>query len=150
MAEEIIVQFPAEAQPVEVIFPAQPEIVVQFSGAPPAQTSPVITLTAGADIGGHRGVSVGPDGLGMYADKGSAPDCIGVSAGAAVDGAALAVQTSGEMTESSWSWNPGEPVYLGDNGLLTQTPTTTGNLVVIGTATGEKRLLINIEQPIQL
>lgn len=151
MPEEINIVFPVAATPISVTI-EQPEIIVEFPGSsliPPSRQQ-VLTLTASMDIGGHRGVSVDHDGMAAYADKGSSPDCIGISTGAAEADAALVVQTAGEMSEPGWSWAPGAPVYLGDAGVMTQTAPTTGHLVQIGVATATNRLLLNISEPITL
>lgn len=156
MADEIRVTFPPPDNPIRVIFPDTSPLVVKVPGDPlppavpePAGESPII-LTASQAIGGHRGISISSTGLAIYADKDSAPNCIGISTGAAEAGASLNIQTSGELTETGWAWIPGEPVFLGTGGTLTQEAPGSGSLVVIGTATGATSLLINVEQPIIL
>ena len=75
---------------------------------------------------------------------------LGITTGAAAAGDAINVQASGEMTEVSWNWTPGLPVFLGTNGLLTQTPPVSGFQLVLGVAISPTKLAINIKQPIVL
>lgn len=110
---------------------------------------PGIAVVAAVDLGGHRVVTV--DGL--YADasdittmnKGAGLTVVAVSAGQTT-----AAYNTGVITEPSWNWSVGQPVYLGLNGLLTQTPPTTGYLLRIGQPKSATSLIVEIAQPIQL
>ncbi|MCE1273815.1 MAG: hypothetical protein LWW75_04725 [Chlorobiales bacterium] len=115
-----------------------------------AAAGPVMYLTAGEALGGHRAVSANSEGLAIYADKDSAPMVAGITTGAVDEGSVTTIQISSEMHSSAWSFTPGQLVYLSTDGLLTQVPPASGSLVVLGTATGPTSLLINIEQPIIL
>jgi len=46
---------------------------------------------------------------------------LGITVTAANAGASVLVQNEGELEFSGWSWLPGQPIYLGTNGLITQT-----------------------------
>lgn len=59
------------------------------------------------------------------------------------------VQRSGTVDDSSWSWTPGR-VYLGANGTLTQTPPVDGFSVLVGVAVSPTRLILNVQDPIEL
>lgn len=57
------------------------------------------------------------------------------------------VQLAGPVTDSSWAWAPG-PVWCGADGALTQAPTSTGWLMVVGRAIEPTTVDIAIEPPI--
>ena len=46
---------------------------------------------------------------------------IGINTTAVSVGGEMAVKTSGELENPSWSWNPGNPIYVSDTGQLSQT-----------------------------
>lgn len=59
------------------------------------------------------------------------------------------VQRSGPIDDSGWSWTPG-PVWLGSSGNLTQTPPVGGNDLMVGVALSATRILLDLQQPIDL
>lgn len=121
---------------------------------PPGQAgASYLTFTADGALSGHRAVRPTTAGAVGYASSAVAADAnsvLGITTGAAATGAAINVQASGEMTEVSWNWTPGLPVFLGTNGLLTQTPPVSGFQLVLGVAISPTKLAINIKQPIVL
>lgn len=74
---------------------------------------------------------------------------LGLTATAASIGSPINVQRTGAVDNSGWAWTPGR-VYLGAGGALTQTPATDGNDVLIGRAVSATRLLLDIQDPIDL
>ena len=118
----------------------------------PAGDGSTITKTATVAIGGHRVVIASGASGAAIADK-DTPDhmhrVIGITKGAAGSGNQIEIAGAGEMTEPSWTWSVG-PVWLGSNGLLTQTPPTTGFLLMIGTAIAPTVLMIKIGAPISV
>lgn len=74
---------------------------------------------------------------------------LGLTATAASIGSPINVQRTGAVDNSGWAWAPGR-VYLGAGGALTQTPATDGNDVLIGRAVSATRLLLDIQDPIDL
>ena len=54
------------------------------------------------------------------------------------------------VTDPSWNWVRGSPVFLGAEGTLTQTPASTGNLVVVARVFSPQTIFIHIEDPIRL
>jgi hypothetical protein len=87
------------------------------------------TVTAAANLSGHRAVKLSAPGA-VYADSHTVADAgrtIGITTGAAANGTSVTVQTAGPLTESSWSWTPAAPIYVGANGALTQTVPAVGN-----------------------
>lgn len=127
---------------------------VGFPG-PPGPAGPVgssnITAAAGEPLGGHRAVVLDADGLAWYADNTDAQHLgrvVGITLSAAVLGADATLQSAGYITEPSWNWTPYQPVYLSANGLLTQTPPTTGFMQVLGVALSATSLFIQLRDPI--
>lgn len=115
-----------------------------------------IRLTAGAALGGHRIVIIDQDSRAQYAssmDVSHALKIIGLTRGAAVEGDMVAVQRAGRITESSWNWAPGQPVFLGDNGLLTQVPPslpTSLFSLIVGFPIAPTSLFLSLREPILL
>jgi hypothetical protein len=54
------------------------------------------------------------------------------------------------VTDISWNWIKGAPIFLGVNGTLTQTPPLTDYLVVVARVLSPQTLFIQIEEPINL
>lgn len=127
---------------------------------PPGPVGPIgqagatyLTYLADGPLSGHRVVRPTTAGAVGYASSAIAMDAnsaLGITVGAALSGASIDVQAAGEMTEASWSWLPGLPVFLGLNGLLTQVPPSSGFQLVVGVAVTATKLAINIKQPIVL
>lgn len=74
---------------------------------------------------------------------------LGLTVTAASVGASINVQRSGAVDNSGWAWTPGR-VYLGAGGALTQVPATDGFDVLIGRAVSATRLLLDLQDPIEL
>lgn len=78
---------------------------------------------------------------------------VGLTLSAASAGVTLDIRGDGEITEPSWSWTVDQPVYLGTNGLLTQTvPVKPSSefLQRVGFAVAATRIFLLIEPPIVL
>lgn len=111
-----------------------------------------LVLTAATALGGHRVVIADAAGQARYPDRTNiahADAVIGLTVTAASAGTNVTVQTTGDVVESSWNWTPG-PVWVGDNGLPTQTPPTTGWLQLLGVALGSTRLVLTPRQAVLL
>ena len=113
--------------------------------------SSLLSRIAESDVSGHRAVAASADGRVSHVGKADvdASNVMGISTGSALAAQSVSIQPSGEMQESSWNWSPG-PVWLGDNGLLTQTLPTSGLLVRIGIATAPTKLNVNPQVIAQL
>lgn len=85
----------------------------------------------------HPALATPLDGVNVY----------GIAAGAATDGDPVEVHTQGPMTDASWTWVAG-PVYVDDEGVLTQTAPTTGWIVTIGMAIATDTIDVHIQLPI--
>lgn len=113
------------------------------------------TKLANAALGGHRIVRAVSA---THVDYASADeithgdDILGLTLGSASSGATVQIADGQDVTEPSWTWTPQEPLYLGLNGLVTQTPPDTPSViaVVVGFATSATSARIRIEPPIYL
>lgn len=107
---------------------------------------------AGADLSGHRVVYPTSGGRVLYASQSETSWPIRplwLTTGAAMEGQNVTVVQEGFVEESSWHWSIG-PVFLGNDGQMTQVMPTTGLLVVLGWATTGSRLVYDPELPIVL
>lgn len=60
------------------------------------------------------------------------------------------VQMAGEIQYDGWSWISGEPIFCGDNGVLTQTAPTIGWVVEVATAINTNTIAIDVKQAVYL
>lgn len=129
-------------------------IEMGFQGpAGPPGTSTLVTLTAGAALGGGRIVTVDAGGTAIYADSSTvahSKKVVGLTLGAASIGAPVEVQSSGEVIEPSWAWTTGQALYLGTSGMLVVTPPVTGFSLIVGFAIAPTKIILNIGMPIIL
>lgn len=86
-----------------------------------------VAITALETVNAYR--AVGYDGLMTQPDVDSLSIYAGVNRIAAVSGDSLSVVRSGLMTENGWTWTPNAPIFIGADGVLTQTQPTFGNPV---------------------
>lgn len=118
----------------------------------PAGDGSVVTKIASTAISGHRVViAMGSDDAAL-ADKDTSDHMhriLGLTTGAATSGVPIEIATFGEFSEPGWNWVTG-PVWLGNDGLLTQALPTTGFLIQIGTAIAPTVLMLKIGAPISL
>ncbi len=122
------------------------------AGPPGADGDGAITLLASGALGGHRLVAADGAGGVTYAscdDPTDLPAVLGMTLHAATDGAAIALRRVGEVEESSWSWTPGQPVYLGLAGVPTQTlPPTALFGLIVGIPTSPTTLFMAPREPV--
>lgn len=107
------------------------------------------THEAGTNLSGHRAIRVS-NGLAYVADGSNAAQAgraIGISTGAALLGDDVTIQTAGSITEPSWSWTDG-PVFIGVNGILTQSLVGLAFVQQVGVSTSATSLDINPQLPI--
>lgn len=101
----------------------------------------VVSLSSLADISATKVVTAGLS----IADKDTNPRAIGILKNAVMTGELGNVVIDGEFDDSSFSFTVGQPVFLGSNGGLTQTPPTSGWLVVVGTAIKTTALKLELQ-----
>ena len=123
------------------------------SGIPGPAGGTAMNFTATAAIGGRRMLSLNAANEVIYAsndDIGAAHKIIGMSLNAASPGGAINVVRGGEVIEPSWNWVTTLPVYLGTNGLLTQTPPAAPAAfsLIVGFPTSATGLFISVREPI--
>lgn len=114
-----------------------------------------VSLTASATLSGHRAVTLRPNGELEYADN-TTPSHLHVpiwlTTAAIMSGNSGEVLLYGVFTEPSWSWTPDAPLYLGTNGVITQTVPTPPALFLaqVGIATGPTTVFIDRQPSILL
>ena len=130
---------------VEVIERVEAPVVVTTSGAqgPAGPTGPqgpaaeAFVKEASGDVSALRALVVDENNLASYADNTDPSHAFivrGVSTNAVNDGDDVTIQTIGELSDNSWSWTPGLPIFVSTAGALTQTPPATGFLKQIAEA----------------
>jgi hypothetical protein len=106
---------------------------------------------AGEALGGHRAI-VQSNGLLYYAAASNILHLnrvVGVTTSATSSGASTEYVSEGKITESSWSWNTSTPIYLAENGMLTQSPTNlSGFTLIIGTPISATSMYVSLKTPI--
>lgn len=75
---------------------------------------------------------------------------LGLTLTAADENQPVNVQRSGVIEDAAWRWTPGQRVYLGLQGQLVHAPQDQGFDVLIGQALSGTRLLLSIQDPIDL
>ena len=109
---------------------------------------------AASPLSGHQVIAIDSAGQAIYASSDNAAHALriaGVSVAAAAAAAPVTVMSAGLIEHGGWSWTPGQPVFVGLNGVLTQTlPPTSVYSRVIGQAVGATRLLVDLQPPITL
>lgn len=119
---------------------------------PAGASTTYLYMTAGMILSGHRVVCNSDIGL-VYASAStvaSASSIIGITTGAVLNGALAEVQIASTLEEPSWTWTINDPIFVGDNGLLTQIPPTSGYVCIIGFAVSSTKILIDKQAPILL
>lgn len=120
-------------------------------GPPGPAGGEVVVLPAAIDLGGHRVVrsSAGNVGYADAYDADHGDDVLGISLGAAAVGDDVQVRVGGLITEPSWAWTPEEPIFVGAEGIPTQTaPLDAAFLLVVGFAVTSTSMRVRIESPI--
>lgn len=125
-------------------------IVVRDSGSVIADSpgSPSTTVFVTAPVGGQRVMAlIGSDIV--YADRAVRSSVLGFTANAVGGNSSVTIISSGDLDGFS-GLTTGEFVYLGTNGVITQTPPTVGYLQILGVAVSSTKIIIQIQQPIFL
>ncbi|UBB15412.1 capsid cement protein [Comamonas odontotermitis] len=142
-----------------LVLPVEDTQVVVAAGeqGPPGIPGPaggqVLERTAGEQLSALRAVFEGAAGRVWLADATEAGEVftlLGVTTTAAEANQQVLVQRLGSIDDAAWGWTPGVRVYLGAAGQLTQTSPATGFDVLIGVALSPTRLLLNIQDPIEM
>lgn len=153
------VSVPAVGPTVYPVADEQPVTVQPFKGLPgddgppgPPGTTEAVTYIRDASVplSGHRALVLNDDNEFEYAD----PTTVGnqpvfVSLNAASTGDPVTAVSEGFVIEATWNWSPGN-VYLGTNGVLTQTAPSSGLLVVVGESTASDTMYVDRQPTIEL
>jgi hypothetical protein len=110
-----------------------------------------IALPAGTNISALRAITTDGSGNAIYASNTSASLAVvvGISTTATSIGGQVTIATDGIMTDAGWNWVKG-PVFLGTNGLLTQTVPSGGAVIVhIGRAIAPTQIILDVDITIQ-
>lgn len=105
------------------------------------------TLVASTSLSALRCITTDGSGLAKYATPDTLANAvvIGISTTAANTGENITIKTSGQLTDANWSWTKGV-IYLGSNGVLTQTAPTGGSIVVhVAKAITATTIIIDID-----
>lgn len=106
---------------------------------------------AQVDIGGHTAVVMDANGRCIIADPTNPhhSSVSGITDHAVVAGAEVALVFTGSLEHSAWAFTVGSPVFLGLNGLLTQTlPTNAVFSKILGTASSPTRVSLDFQSAI--
>jgi hypothetical protein len=93
-------------------------------GPPGVSGGGMVQLVTSTALSGHRLVVPRDDGKAEYADCATAAHIsrpVWLTTGAWDSGVTATLVAQGIVTEPTWSWTPGQPIWLGLNGVLTQT-----------------------------
>jgi hypothetical protein len=128
------------------------EVAEQGPPGPPGPGGSVShTATASVAIGGHRAVINTVDGV-AYADASDPTHIarvVGVTTSSAAGGSPVTFQASGKITEPSWTWTPDADIFVGLNGLLTQSiPGTAAFAQRLGFALSPTEMWVELGEPI--
>lgn len=108
-------------------------------------------VVAGQVLGGNRAVTTNLQGQLVYPDPASTTSRVyGLTMHSALQGELVTVQIAGTQTEPSWSWDVTKPVFVGLNGVLTQTVPITGQTLVVGYPNSPTKLFIDRQPPIYM
>lgn len=139
---------------IDIADPDHPGVIFEMAArgptGPAGDPGAIITLPANGPLEGHRVVIGDGAGGAAYADSSNPVHLgrvIGITAGAVDDGQQVMIQISQTMTDSSWTWSPGD-VYLGTNGMLTQLVPAVGFEQVVGSALSPTQISISIHRPV--
>lgn len=142
-----------EQGPTGAVGPAGPQGPIGPQG-PAGQSSDTISgYTSSAALSGHRMVALDNSQQLVYAsnlDLSQAERILGMTLGATNPGDSVTVIRSGEVTEPSWNWTLGQPIFLNQSGLLTQTPPASGFLIHVAFPITSTRVFVDIKQALIL
>ena len=124
-----------------------------FSASSQSNNSTDISLPTNSVISGFKVIRVDSSGFAKYASNDDITHndkVIGVSTQSITDNTPVLVRTEGFMDDAGWTFTPGDPIYVGLNGSITQTVPSSGFILNLGQALTATRILINIKTSIIL
>lgn len=125
-------------------------LVNVVGGGAPDVNAVRVNITLGENVSQYKAI-VALGGLGLLADKDTTTHTnavIGLSVTSGITTQVIEVQHSDELTEGTWSWDTTKPIYLGNNGDLTQMVPTTGFIQRIARPLTATTIQIDIDDPV--
>ncbi len=153
-AELVVIAAGNDNQAMDVVSPIvafmQVDVLETGPQGRPGMDTVDLSFEAATAIGGQRVVATDDQGKAVYADNFTRyKTVIGISTGAAIQGAMVTVKPFGRLEDSSWKWNPEKGLFLGINGLIVQDVPDTGAIVPLGHVAGEDAIFITISDFIE-
>lgn len=118
---------------------------------PAGEANVDVSLTAGMNINAYSTVTVRADGLAYTVDSGSSTDCgklVGIAVTSATTGNSFTVRLVGEVDNNGFLFTPGDIIYVGLAGALSNSPNTGVFEQPVGLASASGTLLLDIGLPI--
>ena len=118
---------------------------------PAGEANVDVSLTAGMNINAYSTVTVHNDGLAYTVSSGNSADCgklVGIAITSATTGNSLTVRMDGEVDNNGFLFTPGDKIYVGLVGALTNSPNTGVFEQPVGLASAAGTLLLDIGLPI--
>lgn len=116
-------------------------------------SSNIFQKEAGVTLSGHRAVLLDMNNTAIYASNDMTAfgiRVLGITTTAAILGTDVNIQTAGEIIEPTWNWDVTKPIYLGLDGYLTQTPPSSGFVLIVGFPSSSTSIIVDIRDPIIL
>lgn len=107
-------------------------------------------LQAAITMSALRIVAIRPDGMIEYADSDDsvhAFDVVGILTESVNTGEFTRPLVQGVVQTPGWNWVKGDPIFLGNNGFLTQTPPFSGFMLVVGTPITSTLIKFELQEP---
>lgn len=134
-------------------------VIVGTQGPPglpglPGASADGETVFAAAALSGQRIVVLNSVGKAIYASADTPAHIgrvIGLTKNAVSADEQVSIKTQGIIEHNGWNWVIGQPIYLGINGNLTQTPPLpgVGFLQILGTAITATSMMVRLQTPIR-
>lgn len=125
--------------------------IAAIASASPLQPMVATVRVGAAAVGANRALMFDPTGTVVYADP-MDPGFLfaGISQQAGAAGSSITVLQNGPMTEATWTWTPGLPLFVGANGTLTQTVPISGVMQEVAIAYTATMIVVQPQTPITL
>ena len=121
-------------------------------GVPGATAGMTVEYPVAYPMSGHRIVVLDGNQQAIYASNltpSHAFKIVGMTTMAVISGD-IPIQTGGPLTETSWNWILDIPIWLSEDGLMTQTPPTSGFSLIVGFPNSQTSMFIDIHEPVML
>lgn len=151
---ELVIEPDGENFILEVISNSEIILLTEIEQGLPGVDGEDFNLTGFAPqaISGQRVVILDENNQIFYADCSDlsrAYQIVGLTQAAIGEGESGRIITFGEFSENGWNWIPNQPLFLGENGFITQTVLPTAIFIQrIGKSLSPTKIFINLEPPI--